>query len=514
MKLINQLNTLVMKGVKQILALSFILLIGYSCQNKVKDQPAIEVTTALYGEPHRPQYHFSPPANWMNDPNGMVFHKGNYHLFYQYYPDSNVWGPMHWGHAISKDLVSWENLPIAIAPDSLGWIFSGSAVLDKQNSSGLGSIENPPLVAIYTYHDNVKGDAGRIDFQTQGIAYSLDDGVSWDKYKENPVLANPGIKDFRDPKVTKMEVGGKSMWIMSLAVKDKISFYSSSNLLEWTHESDFNPDWAAYGGVWECPDLFPLQSPDGEQKWVLFVSINPGGPNGGSATQYFIGDFDGETFTTNQQDIKWLDHGTDNYAGVTWSNVPDSDGRKIFIGWMSNWNYAQVVPTEAWRSAMTLPRTLFLFGEGEEHWIGSKPVKEVEQLRDRALTIEGEKITLENELLEVYLKPKTTDFSATFENEFGESLVIGKREGELYIDRTKSGLTDFNEGFASIITAPLNEFDVNEVRILLDRSSIEVFVNEGTLAMTALVFPQHPYSKLLLNGFEKENKGFSLKKIW
>ncbi|EPR68971.1 glycoside hydrolase family 32 protein [Cyclobacterium qasimii] len=444
-----------MKGVKQILALSFILLLGFSCQNKVKEQTVAETTTfSDYNEPFRPQYHFSPPANWMNDPNGMVFHKGEYHLFYQYYPDSNVWGPMHWGHATSKNLIEWKNLPVAIAPDSLGWIFSGSAVLDSENSSGLGTAENPPLVAIYTYHNNVKGDAGRIDFQTQGIAYSLDDGVSWEKFSGNPVLANPGIRDFRDPKVTKVEVDGKAMWVMSLAVKDKISFYSSSNLLEWEHESDFNPAWAAYGGVWECPDLFPLQSPNGEQKWVLLVSINPGGPNGGSATQYFVGDFDGETFTTNQEEVKWLDHGTDNYAGVTWSNVPDADGRTIFIGWMSNWDYAQVVPTEVWRSAMTLPRELSLYDEGEELWVASNPVKEVEQLRDEALTIEGEEVALENELLEFSLKPKAGDFSGTFENEFGEILVIGKREDALFIDRTNSGLTNFKEGFASVMTAP------------------------------------------------------------
>ena len=504
-----------MKGVKQILALSFIVMIGFSCQTKTKEEAVSEISTFNeYNEPFRPQFHFSPPANWMNDPNGMVFHKGEYHLFYQYYPDSNVWGPMHWGHATSKNLVEWENLPVAIAPDSLGWIFSGSAVFDSENSSGLGTAENPPLVAIYTYHDNVKGDAGRIDFQTQGIAYSLDDGVTWDKFKDNPVLANPGIKDFRDPKVTKVEIEGKTAWIMSLAVKDKISFYSSPNLIEWTHESDFNPDWAAYGGVWECPDLFPLTSPEGDQKWILLVSINPGGPNGGSATQYFVGDFDGESFTTNQKEIKWLDHGTDNYAGVTWSNVPDSDGRKLFIGWMSNWDYAQVVPTEVWRSAMTLPRTLSLYREGEELWLASNPVKEFEQLRDQPSIVKGEKVALENELLEISLKPKAGDFSATFENEYGEILVIGKKADELFIDRSNSGLTNFKDGFASVMTAPLNEIKINELRILLDRSSVEVFVNDGALAMTALVFPEHGYSDLLLDGFEAENKLYSLKSIW
>ncbi|MDO6437661.1 glycoside hydrolase family 32 protein [Cyclobacterium sp. 1_MG-2023] len=499
---------------KQALVFFLISLIGFSCTSQVKKMDDLADQMGTYKEAYRPQFHFSPPANWMNDPNGMVFHKGEYHLFYQYYPDSNVWGPMHWGHAVSKNLVEWENLPVAIAPDSLGWIFSGSAVLDSENSSGLGTQEAPPLVAIYTYHDNIKGDAGRIDFQTQGIAYSLDNGRSWEKYKANPVLANPGIKDFRDPKVRKVVVEGKEKWIMSLAVKDKISFYSSPNLIEWSHMSDFNPEWAAYGGVWECPDLFPLKTQDGKGKWVLLVSINPGGPNGGSATQYFVGDFDGQTFTTNQKEVKWLDHGTDNYAGVTWSNIPASDGRTLFIGWMSNWNYAQVVPTKVWRSAMTVPRTLSLYENKNELWIASKPVEELEQLRGQSASLEGENIALEHELLEIALKPKESDFSATFKNGSGEMLVIGKKEGKLFIDRTKSGLTDFNEEFASIIEAPLKDLEVNDIDIYLDRASIEVFVNDGALVMTALVFPTAAYTDLQLKGFETKNKLYSLKEIW
>jgi fructan beta-fructosidase len=503
-----------MNLIKQVLVFFLIILIGFSCTSQVKKRDDLAHQEGTYKEAHRPQFHFSPPANWMNDPNGMVFHKGEYHLFYQYYPDSNVWGPMHWGHAVSKNLVEWENLPVAIEPDSLGWIFSGSAVFDSENCSGLGTQEDPPLVAIFTYHNHLKDEAGSSDVQTQGIAFSIDNGRSWKKYKGNPVLTNPGIRDFRDPKVRKMVVEGKEKWIMSLAVKNKISFYSSPNLLEWKHESDFNPDWATYDGVWECPDLFPLKTQDGEEKWVLLVSISPGGPNGGSATQYFVGDFDGQTFTTNQKEVKWLDYGTDNYAGVTWSNIPVSDGRTLFIGWMSNWRYAKVVPTEVWRSAMTLPRTLSLLGEGDELWIGSKPVEELKQLRDHSATLEGEKIALEHELLEIALQPKASDFSATFQNGSGEMLVIGKKEGELFIDRTKSGLTDFKEEFASIIKAPLKDLEVKDIDIFLDRASIEVFVNDGALVMTALVFPTAAYTELQLKGFETKSKLYPLKGIW
>jgi sucrose-6-phosphate hydrolase SacC (GH32 family) len=236
----------------------------------------------------------------MNDPNGMVFHNGEYHLFYQHNPDSTVWGPMHWGHAVSKDMIYWEHLPIALYPDSLGTIFSGSAVVDNNNTSGFGTAVNPALVAIYTYHDAEGEKAGRKDYQNQGIAYSLDNGREWITYDQNPVLRSPGIPDFRDPKVMWHEKS--QQWIMALAVVDRISFYSSPNLKDWTKESEFGANIGAHGGVWECPDLFELQV-EGTQdkKWVLLVSINPGAPNGGSGTQYFIGDFDGKNFTLDEQ---------------------------------------------------------------------------------------------------------------------------------------------------------------------------------------------------------------------
>jgi len=317
---------------KIILSLLAIFLIFGCSQPKMKPADN-EVAKKYYSEKYRPQYHFSPDSMWMNDPNGMVYYEGEYHLFYQYYPDSNVWGPMHWGHAISPDMVHWEHLPIALYPDDYGYIFSGSAVVDEQNTSGFGETGEAPLVAIFTYHDPVGAANGEIDYQNQGLAYSNDKGRTWKKYEE-PVLKNPGIIDFRDPKVSWRREFNK--WIMTLAVHDHIEFYSSSNLIDWAKTGEFGKETGAHGGVWECPDLFPIKI-DGSDEihWVLLVSINPGGPHGGSATQYFIGDFDGSTFTSSQNEIKWLDQGSDNYAGVTWSGIPDSDGRILFLGWIA-----------------------------------------------------------------------------------------------------------------------------------------------------------------------------------
>ena len=278
----------------------------------------------------RQRYHFTPPVSWMNDPNGMVFYDGEYHLFYQHNPLGAEWGNMSWGHAISTDLMHWKQLNVALMPDHLGDIFSGCAVIDKNNTAGFGK---DAMVAIYT-------SAGKV--QSQSIAYSTDKGRTFTKYSANPVITNPGIADFRDPKV--FWHNESNQWIMSLATKQTITFYGSANLKSWTRLSEFGDGIGSHGGVWECPDLVPLDY-NGKTKWVLVVSINPGGPNGGSATQYFIGDFDGKTFRADALPYPlWMDYGRDNYAGVTWSNIPENDGRKIFMGWMSNWDYANNVP--------------------------------------------------------------------------------------------------------------------------------------------------------------------------
>ncbi len=278
---------------KYVHSILLITLIMSSCkkENTANDTPK-DTAVKSYHENFRPQYHFSPEAHWMNDPNGLVYNDGTYHLFYQFYPDSTVWGPMHWGHATSEDLKNWNNEPIALEPDELGYIFSGSAVVDHNNSSGLGTAENPPLIAMYTYHEPKGAEAKTSDYQYQGIAYSLDNGKSFTKYAGNPVVANnENLVDFRDPKVFWHEDSNK--WILVLVAGDRAMIYNSDNLIDWTYLSEFGKDIGAHGGVWECPDLFPLTVEEtGETKWVLFISINPGAPNGGSGTQYLIGDFD------------------------------------------------------------------------------------------------------------------------------------------------------------------------------------------------------------------------------
>ena len=264
----------------------FLYLCCICCQNQQSGKSQQVMQEPSYHEQHRPQMHFSPPGQWMNDPNGMVYFEGEYHLFYQHYPDSNVWGPMHWGHAVSTNLVNWENLPIALYPDELGYIFSGSAVIDWNNTSGFGKDNHPPMIAIFTHHNMDQEKAGGDRYQVQSIAYSLDKGRTWTKFADNPVISNPGIKDFRDPKVIWHEESAR--WIMVFAVKDRVHFYTSTNLKEWSFASEFGASDGNHGGVWECPDLFPLKTSEGETKWILLQSINPGGPNGGSATQYFV----------------------------------------------------------------------------------------------------------------------------------------------------------------------------------------------------------------------------------
>jgi fructan beta-fructosidase len=477
--------------------------------------------SAKMKEQFRPQFHFSPQKNWMNDPNGMVYHKGIYHLFFQYNPYSSVWGPMHWGHATSKDLIHWQQQPIAIYPDKAGTIFSGSAVADKNNTSGFGKKGQVPLVAIFTQHDTLGEKAGKNDFQNQCIAYSLDDGKTWTKYSGNPVVKNPGTRDFRDPKVMWFEPQKK--WIMTLAVRDVVSFYSSPDLKNWTKESDFGKEAGAHGGGWECPDLFELKDNDGgpgekKSRWVLIVSLNPGGPNGGSATQYFIGNFDGKNFTTDQQDTRWLDYGPDNYAGITWSNTGE---RKILLGWMTNWLYANEVPTEKWRSAMTIPRELKLKHVGENIFLTSKPVTELAgiQLKPVAIYDTTAKIKLPCRLDLSLIK--NSSFSLELSNAANEKLVIGydKNLNQYFIDRSASGKVDFNKAFAAKHFAPrLTDKATMSISILVDESSVELFADDGLTVMTSVCFPSTPYNAIHLPVNAKKIfttiKYTALKSIW
>jgi len=461
-------------------------------------------TDTAFQEQHRLQYHLSPPAKWMNDPNGMVYLNGNYHMFYQHYPDSTVWGPMHWGHAVSKDLVNWQHQPIALYPDSLGWIFSGSAVYDKDNTSGLGKDGKAPLVAIFTHHNHKLEKEGRNDFQYQSIAYSLDEGKTWTKYAGNPVLKNPGITDFRDPKVRWNDEVKK--WILTLATKDRITFFSSPNLKDWTRESDFGATFGAHGGVWECPDLFPLNL-NGKTRWVLLVSINPGGPNSGSATQYFIGDFDGKVFKPYSTDTKWLDWGADNYAGITYANTGE---RKVFQGWMNNWQYAQALPTVKWRGAMTLPRQLSLKEEGGAIYLASEPVAELNTLlaaekEQTGVSLKGsldlsDKIKdLNSQFRLKFSSDQLNSYSIVLSNDLGEELVLGydKSANQYFVDRSKAGKVDFEKGFGAKHTAPrISKSAGSDVTLFVDVASVEFFADKGLNVMTDLVFPNKNFNKL------------------
>jgi fructan beta-fructosidase len=448
---------------------------------------------------YRPNIHFTPKKGWMNDPNGMFFQNGVYHLFYQFFPNATVWGPMHWGHATSKDLVNWEHKPIAIYPDSLGLIFSGSAVVDKNNSSGLGTQNNPPIVAIFTQHSMEGEKAGKNNFQNQSIAYSNDGGNHWKMYAGNPVIKNPGINDFRDPKVIWHEPTKR--WIMALAVKNKVSLYSSENLKDWNLESDFGELLGNHEGVWECPDLFSLPY-NGKTYWVLSVSVNPGGPNKGSATQYFVGDFDGHKFSTNSSKTKWMDYGADNYAGVTWSNTGN---RKISMGWMSNWLYAQQVPTDKWRSAMTIARELNLQAQGEEMFVTSMPVKELKFYKSSILAEGPISQSLPYELN--VQSANINSFNITLNNEEGESLDFGfdLATNQFFIDRSFAGVHTFHKDFAALHTAPRISTKPNfSFKVLVDKTSIEIFADNGLTVMTDVFFPSSPYNNVSIQSQSEE----------
>ncbi|MEK8212025.1 PfkB family carbohydrate kinase [Paenibacillus sp. FSL L8-0463] len=468
--------------------------------------------TDLFIESYRPQFHYSPPAMWMNDPNGMVYFEGEYHLLYQHHPESTVWGPMHWGHAVSKDLVNWETLPVAMSPDHNGAIFSGSAVVDWKDTSGFFE-GGSGLVAIFT-HADIYPDSDR-PRQRQSLAYSKDKGRSWTFYTGNPILSDVEITDFRDPKVFWMEEAG--VWVMVLACGDHIRFYRSANLKDWDFASEFGKSDGSHYGVWECPDLFELSIDGSNQKrWVLIVSIgdNPDYPEG-SKTQYYIGSFDGWEFVNDNapDTVLWLDEGRDNYAAVSWSDIPEEDGRRVIIGWMNNWRYANQAPTASWRGAATLPRVLSLTSRNGSVVLTQMPVQEVEQLRkeshswsDVAVTPEVSFIHKTNEDLleieanidirsgdEVHIQLKSSGQTAT---------IIGYdpvREW-LFIDRSKSGLTDFNPSFACKHGARVvPENGGIKLRIWLDRSAVEVFANDGLVALTDQIFPDDPIDNVWIS---------------
>lgn len=477
-------------------------------------------------EPHRPQVHFSPEEHWVNDPNGMVYFNHTYHLFFQYYPDGTTWGPMHWGHAVSKDLVHWKELPIALYPDSLGYIFSGSAVIDSNNTSGFGKKGKIPMVAIFTHHDPKGEKAGTEVFQNQSIAYSLDEGSTWTKYAGNPVLKNPGIKDFRDPKV--MWYAKQKKWVMTLATKDHITFYSAPDLKTWKKESEFGLREGAHGGVWECPDLFPLKL-NGKTYWILVVNLNPGGPNGGSATQYFVGGFDGHQFTPMDTQTRWLDYGPDEYAGITWSNT---GSRKIFLGWMSNWEYANQVPTQKWRNAMTIPRDLRLKQSKQGIVIASAPVPELVNISantsisknvavNKTLKLTDKASKLKSQYVLKLTLAQLKGYTIKLSNKKGEEVLIGYDDSkdQYFIDRTKSGKVDFQKDFPGRFTAPrLTSSKSSDLTLVVDKASVELFADGGLTTMTAVYFPNEDYTGLAISADNKLKLNTlsitGLKSIW
>ncbi len=512
---------------KTVLGFLFLMIIG--CKEKQDtERNVVYLEENGYDEPFRPQYHFSPEAHWMNDPNGLVYHEGLYHLFYQYYPNATVWGPMHWGHAISTNLLHWEHKPIALYPDEKGFIFSGSAVIDQNNTSGFGKDGKVPLVAIYTYFRMDIEKKGGINTQTQGIAYSLDNGDTWQKYAHNPVIDNTTLKDFRDPKVFWDDAS--KQWVMVLVAGDHAKFYISKNLKEWKLTGTFGNEQGAHGGVWECPDLFKLKVADSdEEKWVLLISIGSGGPNGGSGTQYFVGEFDGTTFVSEQKEYHWLDWGTDNYAGVTYNGTSNSE--RIFIGWMSNWQYALTTPTTPWRSAMTLPRELTLHKKGGAYYLKNYPIKGFDGLlakndsEDLSLVPSTKKTLRFKEGLnqsEIVFSTAHKDFQLEIANELKERITLSfdATSNLVILDRTNAGIKDFHPDFANSLqymamNVPLAE--EQEIRLILDRSSLELFVNKGEHVMTVQLFPTEAYTdftiyntsgkEMRVEGFQKNDVG-------
>ena len=631
-----------------------------------------------YREPFRPQFHFTPERNWMNDPNGMVFYDGEWHLFYQYNPHGNRWGHMSWGHAVSRDLVRWEHLPLALAEEDGIMIFSGSAVVDSNNTSGFGVNNRPPLVAIYTGHRE-----GR---QDQRLAYSNDRGRTWKQFAGNPVL-DVKMADFRDPKVFWHE--STSRWVMTVALptEKKVHFYASPDLKAWKYVGEFGPA-GATEGLWECPDLFPLPVDGGGSKWILIVNINPGGPAGGSGCQYFVGTFNGETFTPDplpaalgefvpqgklladfergytgwkadgeafgkepargtlpsqqpvsgfkgerlvnsfndgdrgqgtltslpfeitakhisfligggaheqtrvdllvegksvrtargrererlawhswdvselrgknaeiqivdkhsggwghinvdhilladeparpaSEDALWADYGADFYAGVSWSDVPPSDGRRVWIGWMSNWNYANDVPTSPWRGAMSIPRELRLVKTAAGLRLKQFPVAELKSLRGAATSFAGGTAAEVNAWIRKHdRRSGPLELSFTIEDSEGlagvqlysgndqtTKVTVDRQSGRVIIDRTKSGNTAFHPKFAGVQAAPFPQKDGHvALRLFVDASSVEVFVNDGEQVLTSLIFPGPAGSGMEFFGSEKAR--FSAIEMW
>lgn len=482
------------------------------CWKELKMSDSFDMTNK---EKFRPVYHHTPAYGWMNDPNGMFYKDGVYHLYFQYNPYGSVWGNMHWGHSTSTDLMHWKFEGCAIVPDAWGAIFSGSCVVDHENTAGFGK---EAVVAFYT---SAKASPWG-DVQSQSMAYSLDNGKTFVKYEGNPILTS-SEKDFRDPKVFWYAPG--KHWVMMLAVGQHMEIYSSVNLKEWKKESEFGAMQGAHGGVWECPDLveIPVEGTR-EKKWVLICNLNPGGPFGGSAAQYFVGSFDGKKFVNESPtQTKWMDWGKDNYATVTWNNAPD--GRCIALGWMSNWQYANNVPTRQYRSANTLARDLTLYREGQELYLKSTPSSEVKKARGKKVSIPSFRVSEKHEMVNLFEDNQgayeveiliqnagASKIAFCLLNDKGEkvSMYYDLNRKQFVMDRSESGTVDFSKDFPAVTVAPANVDKELTLRLFVDRSSIEAFGEDGKFVMTNLVFPSQPYVKMC---FEADKNGYAVKTL-
>lgn len=453
---------------------------GFTCWKNMQLSDTFDTANR---EKYRPVYHHTPAWGWMNDPNGMFYKDGVWHLYFQYNPYGSQWENMTWGHSTSTDLIHWTFQGAPIEADAWGTIFSGSAVVDHNNTAGFGK---GAVVAMYT-------SAG--ENQTQSIAYSNDNGQTFTKYDGNPVLTS-NTPDYRDPHVFWNE--DIKRWNMIMAEGQHMDIYSSADLKEWKMESQFGAEYGNHGGVWECPDLMKMKVRGTDQyKWMLLCNINPGGPFGGSATQYFVGQFDGHKFTCESapEVTKWMDYGKDHYATVTFDNAPD--GRHVAMAWMSNWQYANQVPTMQYRSANSVPRDLDLYEYQGQTYCGVTPSPELAAARPKKAT----KTLTEACEMVVTLKGNAT---ITLANDKGEQVVMtyDEKSRTFAMDRTKSGQKEFSDDFAALTVAPVHG-KMSQLRLFIDRSSIEAFDADGKMAMTNLVFPTKPYNKVLVKGKAK-----------
>lgn len=469
--------------------------------------PQINKAPFQDSETYRPKIHFSPDHGWMSDPNGLVYYEGEYHLFYQHNFKGSAPGT-YWGHSVSSDLLHWKHLPVALSPDSMGYIFSGSCVVDLKNTSGLGTIQNPPMLAFFTYHNPV------VDLkQSQALAYSTDKGRSWKKYAANPIIKNPGLQDFRDPKVMWDE--SSKQWLMALSAGSVIQFYSSLDCLTWTFLSEFGTGKGDHIGPWECPDFFPIKvKATNETKWVLLVSVVDLSQNPdrlATATQYFIGDFNGKTFSTDQNETRWVDHGKDCYAGNIFNNV--TGNRRIFIAWMQSHQYAGQVQnsiTKTWAGAATFPRELNVVKNDNTYFLQSQPIKELANLYDKEVKVKRAKIDSNLNLSNfLYFDKAPIEINLSFaadhlpgrygirlKNSLNEYITIyyDSQMEQFFVDRTNATGIKFNERFASIQKAHYkNKDETMNWRLLIDLASLEFFADGGKIVFSDTFYPTKPF---------------------